>query len=75
MGQSRAKSAAGGRIRDLWPEPVVHRRPRLVVDEPVVGLDAGGRTELLAIFDDVYALGRALLVATHEPTTVARASG
>jgi ABC-type multidrug transport system ATPase subunit len=43
----------------------------LVVDEPYVGLDARGRDELLDLFDDAHALGRTLLVATHELTTVA----
>jgi ABC-type multidrug transport system ATPase subunit len=42
----------------------------LVVDEPFVGLDASGRTELLALFDDAHHLGRTLVVATHELTTV-----
>jgi ABC-type multidrug transport system ATPase subunit len=43
----------------------------LVVDEPFVGLDNNGRDELLALFDDVHELGKTVLVATHELTTVA----
>lgn len=43
----------------------------LVVDEPFVGLDHRGREELLALFDDIQLLGKTLLVATHELTTVA----
>ncbi len=43
----------------------------LVVDEPFVGLDSSGRDELLALFDDAHELGKTLLVATHELTTVA----
>jgi len=42
----------------------------LIVDEPFVGLDTPGRNELLALFDDVQELGRTMLVATHELTTV-----
>jgi ABC-2 type transport system ATP-binding protein len=42
----------------------------LVVDEPFVGLDNSGREELLALFDDVHALGKTVLIATHELTTV-----
>lgn len=42
----------------------------LVVDEPFVGLDRTGREELLALFADAHELGRTLLVATHELTTV-----
>jgi len=43
----------------------------LVVDEPFVGLDNEGRDELLALFDDAHELGKTVLVATHELTTVA----
>jgi ABC-2 type transport system ATP-binding protein len=43
----------------------------LVVDEPFVGLDSNGRAELLALFDDAHELGKTVLVATHELTTVA----
>jgi ABC-type multidrug transport system ATPase subunit len=43
----------------------------LVVDEPFVGLDNNGRDELLALFDDAHELGKTVLVATHELTTVA----
>ena len=43
----------------------------LVVDEPFVGLDSNGRDELLALFDDVHASGKTVLVATHELITVA----
>jgi len=43
----------------------------LVVDEPFVGLDSDGRYELLALFDDVHEMGKTVLVATHELTTVA----
>lgn len=43
----------------------------LVVDEPFVGLDAPGRAELLAMFNEAHKGGRTLLVATHELHTVA----
>lgn len=43
----------------------------LVVDEPFVGLDSNGRDQLLALFDDAHRLGKTVLVATHELTTVA----
>jgi len=43
----------------------------LVVDEPFVGLDRNGRDELLTLFDDAHELGKTVLVATHELTTVA----
>ncbi len=38
----------------------------LLVDEPFVGLDAGGRAALLALFAEAHAAGAALVVATHE---------
>jgi len=43
----------------------------LIVDEPFVGLDTPGRTELLALFDEAQRNGKSLLVATHELHTVA----
>jgi ABC-type multidrug transport system ATPase subunit len=42
----------------------------LVVDEPFVGLDAGGREALLALFDRAHADGKTLIVATHELASV-----
>lgn len=42
----------------------------LVVDEPFVGLDPPGRDALLQLFRDIHRAGAALLVATHELTTV-----
>jgi ABC-2 type transport system ATP-binding protein len=38
----------------------------LLVDEPFVGLDASGRTALVALLGDAHAAGRTLVVATHE---------
>jgi len=45
----------------------------LLVDEPFVGLDRTGRDALLELFQLVHADGAALVVATHELTTVAAA--
>ena len=45
----------------------------LLVDEPFVGLDRTGRDALLDLFRRVHADGAALVVATHELTTVAEA--
>jgi ABC-type multidrug transport system ATPase subunit len=42
----------------------------LLVDEPFVGLDRTGRDALLDLFQRVHADGAALVVATHELTTV-----
>jgi ABC-type multidrug transport system ATPase subunit len=42
----------------------------MLVDEPFVGLDRTGRDALLDLFKRVHADGAALVVATHELTTV-----
>ncbi len=44
----------------------------LLVDEPFVGLDQGGKGALLELFDEVHADGAALVVATHTPEFVER---
>lgn len=43
----------------------------MVVDEPFVGLDRTGRTALLELFRSAHEDGAALLVATHELSSVA----
>jgi ABC-2 type transport system ATP-binding protein len=45
----------------------------MLVDEPFVGLDQGGREALLVLLAEAHAAGAALLVATHELHTVAAA--
>jgi ABC-2 type transport system ATP-binding protein len=45
----------------------------LLVDEPFVGLDRAGRDALLELFRRAHRDGAALLVATHELTTVSAA--
>jgi ABC-2 type transport system ATP-binding protein len=44
----------------------------MLVDEPFVGLDQGGKNALLELFDEVHADGAALVVATHTPEFVER---
>lgn len=44
----------------------------LVVDEPFVGLDAGGKTTLLELLEEVRQDGATILVATHEEHFVER---
>jgi ABC-type multidrug transport system ATPase subunit len=44
----------------------------LLVDEPFVGLDLGGKEALLGIFDELHADGATIVVATHDPTFVER---
>jgi ABC-2 type transport system ATP-binding protein len=45
----------------------------LLVDEPFVGLDRGGREALLELLVEAHAAGAALLVATHELQTLTAA--
>jgi ABC-2 type transport system ATP-binding protein len=44
----------------------------LLVDEPFVGLDLGGKEALLGIFDELHADGATVIVATHDPSFVER---
>jgi ABC-type multidrug transport system ATPase subunit len=46
----------------------------LLVDEPFVGLDAGGRQALLELLDESAAAGAAVVVATHQLEFVDQAS-
>lgn len=46
----------------------------LLVDEPFVGLDATGKAALLGILDELHDDGAAVVVATHDPGFVERAS-
>jgi ABC-type multidrug transport system ATPase subunit len=45
----------------------------LLVDEPFVGLDLGGKEALLDIFDELHTDGATIVVATHDPGFVERA--
>ncbi|MCU1352451.1 MAG: putative transporter ATP-binding protein [Acidimicrobiales bacterium] len=44
----------------------------LLVDEPFVGLDQGGKLALLEMLDEVHGDGAATVVATHDPDFVER---
>jgi ABC-2 type transport system ATP-binding protein len=44
----------------------------LLVDEPFVGLDAGGKAALLELLDEASGQGATLVVATHDPNFVER---
>ncbi|MGQ0615584.1 MAG: ABC transporter ATP-binding protein [Acidimicrobiia bacterium] len=44
----------------------------LLVDEPFVGLDAGGKAALLGLLDEAHDAGAAVVVATHDPGYVER---
>lgn len=46
----------------------------LLVDEPFAGLDATGKAALLGILDELHDDGAAVVVATHDPGFVERAT-
>jgi ABC-type multidrug transport system ATPase subunit len=45
----------------------------LLVDEPFVGLDLGGREALVDVFDELHRDRATIVVATHDPSFVERA--
>jgi ABC-type multidrug transport system ATPase subunit len=46
----------------------------LLVDEPFVGLDTTGRAAMLELLDEASTRGAAVVVATHDPSFVERAT-
>jgi ABC-type multidrug transport system ATPase subunit len=44
----------------------------LLIDEPFVGLDLGGKAALLDLLDERHAAGASLVVATHDPAYLDR---
>lgn len=60
-------SLSGGEQRRLALAGVLAMRPRaLLLDEPTVSLDPGGRRELLAVLHRLKRSGVTLLLATHD---------
>jgi len=54
--------------RALVTEPAL-----LLADEPTGNLDSRSTHEMLALFDDLHAAGRTIVLITHEPDVAARA--
>ena len=54
-----------GRRRVLLARSLVHRPKVLLLDEPLIAVDAETRTVLAAVMDELRGRGRTLLVATH----------
>jgi ABC-type multidrug transport system ATPase subunit len=57
-GQQRRLALAGA---------MVHHPPVLLLDTPFAGLDVAGRDEMIAVLDEVRALGATLLLAADRP--------
>jgi ABC-2 type transport system ATP-binding protein len=56
----------GMRQRVKLAQALVHDPPLLVLDEPLSGIDPVGRREMVALFLDLAARGKCLLVSSHE---------
>jgi ABC-2 type transport system ATP-binding protein len=56
----------GMRQRIKLAQALVHDPDVLVLDEPLSGIDPVGRSELVALFQDLSARGKCLLVSSHE---------
>jgi ABC-type Mn2+/Zn2+ transport system ATPase subunit len=58
--------SGGQRQRVLIARALVQDAPVLLLDEPLSGVDAASATRIEAVFADLRAEGRTLLVATHD---------
>jgi ABC-type Mn2+/Zn2+ transport system ATPase subunit len=67
--QARAQFGAlsgGQRQRTLLARALVQDAPVLLLDEPLAGVDPASADRIGALFDELRAEGRALLVSTHD---------
>ena len=67
-----ARFSRGLRQRTSLAIGVVRPFELLLVDEPFVGLDAGGKAALLELLEQFHAEGRTVVVATHDAQFVER---
>ena len=58
--------SGGQRQRTLLARALVQDAPVLLLDEPLSGVDPASATLIAAVFDQLRAEGRALLVASHD---------
>jgi ABC-type Mn2+/Zn2+ transport system ATPase subunit len=65
--RSRFGDLSGGqRQRVLIARALLQDSPVILLDEPLTGVDAASATRIEAVFGDLRAEGRVLLVATHD---------
>lgn len=64
---------SGGQMRRVAIAGILAMEPSvLVLDEPTAGLDPAGRTELLAIFQQLHQAGMTIVLVTHVMDDVAQ---
>jgi ABC-2 type transport system ATP-binding protein len=62
----RLKACSKGmRQRAKLAQALVHKPDILVLDEPLNGIDAGGRREMLRLFEELAASGATIIVSSH----------
>ncbi len=65
----------GMRQRIKLAQALLHDPPLLVLDEPLSGIDPVGRAELVALFRDLAAQGKCILVSSHELDELEKLTG
>jgi ABC-2 type transport system ATP-binding protein len=55
----------GMRQRTKLAQALVHKPDILVLDEPLSGIDAGGRREILRLFEELASTGVTLIISSH----------
>jgi ABC-type Mn2+/Zn2+ transport system ATPase subunit len=65
-GKRFGELSGGQRQRVLAARALVQDAPVLLLDEPFTGVDVASAERLAALFDDLVAEGRGLLIATHD---------